>query len=113
LSTGSGLVCFDPSRAHFFGHCANLRRDEPVGREDLGSAVDAQLVDEQPEERFGFARVGFCDDGFEVVGDRSEFGGRERTCGLVRRLKGERPPWSGTLGLRASPFRERLFARCE
>jgi len=38
---------FDPSRAHFFGHCANRGCDEPVGREDLGSAVDAQLVDQQ------------------------------------------------------------------
>ncbi len=38
----AGGPWFDPRCAHFFGHCANLGRDEPVGRQDLGSAVNAQ-----------------------------------------------------------------------
>jgi hypothetical protein len=38
---------FDPGPLHFLGHCANRRCDEPVHRQDLGAAVDAQLVDEQ------------------------------------------------------------------
>ncbi len=77
---------FDPGTLHFFGHCANLRRDEPVGGLNLGPAVDAQLVDQEPKEGLRFLRVRLGDDGFEVVGDRGEFGGRERTCGLVRGL---------------------------
>ncbi|HZT54565.1 MAG TPA: hypothetical protein VE995_09295 [Gaiellaceae bacterium] len=48
-----------------------------------------QLVDKQPEERLCLLRVSFGDDGFEVVSDRGEFGSGKRTCGLVRRLKGD------------------------
>ncbi|MEP6762527.1 MAG: hypothetical protein ABJA93_14325 [Sporichthyaceae bacterium] len=32
---------FDPETTHFFGRCANLRRDEPVGGLDLRSSLDA------------------------------------------------------------------------
>ena len=38
---------------------------------------------------FRFLRVGFSDDGFEVVGDGGEFGGGECVCGLVRGVEGE------------------------
>jgi uncharacterized protein YndB with AHSA1/START domain len=37
------------ARAHFFGHCANRRRDDAVGRQDLAAAVDAQLFDQQAQ----------------------------------------------------------------
>jgi hypothetical protein len=56
---------FDSRRLHFFGHCANLGGDEPVGREDLGSAVDAQLFDQESQERFRLLWVAFVEDGFE------------------------------------------------
>ena len=56
---------FDSRRLHFFGHCVDRRRDEPIGREDLGSAVDAEFGDQQPQERFRLLRVGFRDDRFE------------------------------------------------
>jgi hypothetical protein len=69
--------------------CANLRCDEPVGGQDLGAAVDAQLVDQQLEERLGLAWVSFGGDGFENVGDFGEVGGWGRVCGLVWRLNRE------------------------
>jgi hypothetical protein len=43
------LVCAMFGSAHFFGHCANLGRDDAVGGEDLRPTVDAQFLDEQPQ----------------------------------------------------------------
>jgi hypothetical protein len=40
-----------------FRTCANLGRDDAVDREDLGLAVDAQFLDEQPQERFRLLRL--------------------------------------------------------
>src|ERR671931_467806 len=37
---------FDPGTLHFFGHCANLRRDEPVRGQDLVAAVDAEFFND-------------------------------------------------------------------
>lgn len=46
-------------------------------------------VNQEPREGLCFPEVRLRDDGFEVVGVGGEFGGRERTCGLVRRLERE------------------------
>jgi hypothetical protein len=37
----SASAWFDPRCAHFFGRCANLGRDEPVGGLDPRSSLDA------------------------------------------------------------------------
>ena len=81
-----GVAGSIPALATFSGIARTSERDEPVGRQALGADVRAQVVDQQAEEGLRLERVGFGDDGFEVVGDRGELGGRERTCGLVRRL---------------------------
>jgi hypothetical protein len=33
-----------------YAHCTNVGASEPVGEQDLGGAVDAYLLDHQPEE---------------------------------------------------------------
>ena len=52
-------------------------------------SVDAQLFDQEPEERFRLLRLTLGDDAFKVVGDGGEIGRRRPTSGLVRGRRGE------------------------
>jgi len=102
---GGTLRGFDSRRLHFFGHCANRGRDEPVGGQDLGAAVDAQLVDQEAQERLGLLRVGFGQDLFKQVGGGGEIGGRGRLCALHGRSDGE----FGLLGVEVVETRLEVF----
>jgi hypothetical protein len=88
----AGSRRFESRRLHFFGQCANLGCDEPVGRQDFGPAVDSQLFDQQPEEGFRLLRVGFGDQGFELVGERS----RERRAVYEAYSKAADSPYIGS-----------------
>jgi hypothetical protein len=64
----------------------------PPPLEDLGAAVDAKLVDQEPQERLGLWRVGFAEDVFEQLGRGGEGDGRGRACALVGRGQGAVSP---------------------
>jgi hypothetical protein len=61
--------------------------EDPVGRLDVGLVGDAQLCDEQAQERLGLLRFGVGDDALDLLGDGGQFGRRGRLCGGVRRLQ--------------------------
>jgi hypothetical protein len=59
-----------------------VRRDDAVGRLDLGLAVDAKLCDEDAQECLGLLGLALLDDLVEPVGDGCEIG----CCGRARRF---------------------------
>jgi hypothetical protein len=61
LAEGLRNVWFRP----LFGHCADRGPDEPVGRLNLPPAVDAQLLDQEPQQRLGRLRLGFGNHALE------------------------------------------------
>jgi hypothetical protein len=63
--------------------------DDAVSGLDVGLPVDAQLGDEDAQERLGLLGLAICDDGFELAGGRGEVGRRGRVCGLVGAVVGK------------------------
>lgn len=61
--------------------CANRGRANPIGGQDFGAAVDAQVGDEDAQG-LGLIGVARGDDAGELVGDGVECG-RVRCCGRV------------------------------
>jgi hypothetical protein len=80
---------FEPRTAHRTWQCANLGREDAVGREDLRPTVDAKVFDQQTEEGFGLLWVCLADRAFELVGDGFEVGAVGRRGGLWGELLGE------------------------
>jgi hypothetical protein len=70
-------------------------RDYAVGGLDVVPAVDAQLGDEDAQERLGLLGLAVRDDGFELAGGGGEVSRRGRVCDLVGAVVGE----LGLLGL--------------